>query len=178
MVNEKELIRKVRNGDSRSFNLLYELYVSDLYNFIFSYVKSGIVADEIVQEAFVKLWLNRTRLDENRSVKSYLFTISWHSFLKELKWVATHPLIGEFMEFLGNLNDEAMHKYDFNMYLKAISAAKDTLTPRQKEIFSMVKEDGMKVAEVAEILGIKEQVVRNQLSAAMRRLRESVLDQL
>ncbi|MBQ8837833.1 MAG: RNA polymerase sigma factor [Bacteroidales bacterium] len=178
MFNEKELIRKVRNGDSRSFNLLYELYVSDLYNFVFSYVKSGIVADEIVQEAFVRLWLNRARLDENRSVKSYLFTISWHNFLKELKWVASHPLIGEFIEFSCALNDEAMQKYDFNMYLKAISAAKSSLTPRQKEIFSMVKEDGMKVAEVAELLGIKEQVVRNQLSLAVRRIREYVLERL
>lgn len=175
MLSEKELIRKIRNGDNRSFNLLYELYVSDLYNFVYQYVKSDIVADEIVQEAFVRLWLNRSRLDESKNVRSYLFTISWHHFLKELKWAATHPLIGEFMELSGSFSDDVMHKYDFHMYLKAIAEAKELLTPRQKEIFSMVKEEGMKVSEVAEILGIKEQVVRNQLSFAMRRLREYIL---
>lgn len=175
MKSEKELILKVKDGDSRSFDLLYNLYVSDLYRFVFQYVKSDIVADEIVQDAFVKLWLNRSRLDENRSVKSYLFTISWHRFLKEIKWVATHPLIGEYMEFSTNLNEDSVLKYDFKLYLSIIDKAKENLTPRQREIFTLIKQDGVKVSKAAEMLGIKEQVVRNQLSMATRKIREYAL---
>ena len=69
-MDEKLLISQIKSGCEKSFRHLYELYVDDLYRFVFQYVKSEDATDEIIQDAFIRLWMNRERLDESKSVKS------------------------------------------------------------------------------------------------------------
>ena len=174
MVDEEKLVRKLARGDSRSFNLLYDRYVSSLYNFVYQYVKSDQTASEIVQETFVKLWTKREGLDPEKSVKSYLFTICYHKLIKELRRQVRNPLMVEYIGILEQ-SGETHPSYDFDHYMAAIRKAKAELPPRQRQIFELAKEDGLSVKEIASRLGIQEQVVRNQLSAALKKLREDIL---
>ena len=65
-------------------------------------------------------------------------------------------------------------KYDFDLFLKELETAKQKLTPRQKEIFTLNKEYNLSITEIASRLSITEQVVRNQLSAALKVLRREL----
>lgn len=80
----------------------------------------------------------------------------------------------EFIEYNDNIRtsgDEAEKQIDFDQFCKALKQAKEKLTPRQREIFELNKEQNLSVAEIAEQLCIKEQVVRNQLSTALKIIR-------
>lgn len=173
-LEDKQLIQKVKSGDSRSFRMLYDKYVSDLWNFVFRWLKSAELADDIVQDTFFRLWTHRSSLDETRSVKSYLFTISYHQLLKEIKRQIKNPLIKEYFEFVSHLQTPGYEgwQYDYDTFIKHLTEAKEKLTPRQREIFELSKEDGLPVLQIALKLSIQEQVVRNQLSAAIKKIRD------
>ena len=95
--NESLLIKGVKNGSDSSFRILYNYWVSKLYSFVFRYVKSEAVTDDIVQETFLRVWNYRERLNPEQSFKAYLFTISYHLLLKELRHQINHPLMEQFM---------------------------------------------------------------------------------
>lgn len=174
-MDEKMLISQIRSGCAKSFRSLYELYVNDLYRFIYQYVKSEDITDEIIQDTFIRLWMHRERLDESKSVKSYLFTISYRQVLKELRRQVRNPLMRDYVEFVDFLAVESRQAYDYDLFLRTLKLAKEDLPPRQREIWQLSREDGLSSAEIAQMLSISDQVVRNQLSAAMRKIRERLL---
>ena len=172
--DEIDLIHGLKAGSKTCFEALYNRWVSQLYHFVFHYLKSEEITDDIVQDTFVRIWNNRESLDPSLSFKSYLFTISYHSLLKELDRQLKNPLMNDYIEYeeqLRSSDNETQNLLEFDQFQKALKEAKQKLTPRQREIFEMNKECGIKVAEIALRLSISEQVVRNQLSTALKVLR-------
>lgn len=127
-------------------------------------------AKDVVQETFVKIWSNRTGINPDASFKAYLFTISYHFLLKELRRQLNHPQMEDYLDFKKDLisTDNVEAKYDFDLFLKELEVAKQKLTPRQREIFVLIRNIIFPLPEIASRLSITEQVVRNQLSAALK----------
>jgi RNA polymerase sigma factor (sigma-70 family) len=178
-MEEKDLINKVINGSYESFTELYNCWVSRLYNFVFSLVKSEDITQDIVQETFVKIWTNRTMLSPEYSFKSYLFTISYHLSLKEFKHVLNHPLLEDYMLYniQSSSDDSAVEsQLDFNNFLVKLGDAKQKLTARQREVFEMNKEYNIPIKEIAARLSINEQSVRNHLATALKIIRDEMKD--
>lgn len=169
-----QIVKKVKAGDHKAFRALYEMYVSDLYRFALKYVKSDAIAEEIVQDSFVRIWVGRTRLDESLNFRSYLFTIAYHQILREFRRQLRNPLLKDYFEYAANLSEEHRHGIDFDTYIAAVDKAKNELPPRKREIWLLSKEDGLSSSEIAQKLDISEQVVRNQLSAASKFIREEI----
>ncbi|WP_293711732.1 sigma-70 family RNA polymerase sigma factor [uncultured Parabacteroides sp.] len=176
MLEERRLLKELTEGSELSFNTLYNLWASRLYCFAFSYLKSDSAAKDVVQETFVKIWTNRAGINPDTSFKAYLFTISYHFLLKELRRQLNHPQMEHYLDFKKDIisTDDIEAKYDFDLFLKELEIAKLKLTPRQREIFVLNKEYGLSIAEIASRLSITEQVVRNQLSAALKLLRSEL----
>lgn len=176
MFEERRLLKELIEGSESSFNALYNLWASRLYHFAFSYLKSDSAAKDVVQETFVKIWTNRAGINPNTSFKAYLFTISYHFLLKELRRQLNHPQMENYLELKKELisAEDIEAKYDFDLFLKELEVAKQKLPPRQKEIFILNKEYNIPIAEIASRLSITEQVVRNQLSAALKVLRNEL----
>ena len=103
-MDEKDLIQKLKSGSAAAYKELYEQWVSRLYGFVFRYIKSEDATDDIVQETFLRIWINRSRLNPESSFKSYLFTISWHLLLKELRRQLNNPSMGEYIEYQNDLS--------------------------------------------------------------------------
>ncbi|MCM1177362.1 MAG: sigma-70 family RNA polymerase sigma factor [Clostridium sp.] len=139
-------------------------------------MKSSEIAREIAHDSFVRLWLNRDKLDGNRSVKGYLFAISRNQLIRELRRQMKNPLLRDYVGLAGSLGAEARIMYDYDTFVSGIEEAKQTLSPRQREIYIKNKEDGLPVKDIAAELGIGEQVVRNQLSAALSKIRRYLID--
>lgn len=176
-MDDRELILNVKSGSEYSYSILYRLWVSRLYNFVYRYVKSDSITSDIVQETFLRIWMNRADLDPDSSFKSYLFTISYHLLIKELRRQMNNPLMDTLLEYQSEWvtsDNETGRSIELEQFRKALVQAKKRLTPRLREIFELNKEQNMPVAEVARRLGITEQVVRNQLSMAVKIIREEL----
>lgn len=176
-MQEKMLIEDIRNGSEKAFKILYSLWVSRLYQFVYQYLKSESATDDVVQETFMRIWTNRESLNSEYLFKSYLFTIAYHCLLKELKRQINNPSMEKYLEYQNTMatkDDEISDEIDYDTFQKALEKAKSHLSPRQREIFELNKEYGISIPEIAEKLSITDQVVRNQLSAALKTLRNEL----
>ncbi|MBP3516989.1 MAG: sigma-70 family RNA polymerase sigma factor [Parabacteroides sp.] len=176
MLEEKQLLKKLTEGSEFGFNALYNLWASRLYGFVYSYLKSDSAAKDIVQETFVRVWTNRAGINPDASFKSYLFTIAYHLLLKELRRQLNHPQMENYLDLKNESasSEDIEAQYDFELFLKALEVAKKKLPLKQREIFVLNKEYSLSVREIALRLSISEQVVRNQLSAALKLLRREL----
>ena len=163
-------------GDERAFKKLFDSFFKSSCAFVKRYISDHGAVEDVVQETFVKIWTNRTGIDPNASFKAYLFTISYHLLLKELRRQLNHPQMENYLEIKKGLAsaEDIETKYDFDLFLKELERAKQKLTPRQKEIFILSKEYNLTITEIASQLSITEQAVRNQLSAALKVLRSEL----
>ena len=84
-MQDKHLLRQLRNGDRKAFEKIYVKYSKVLGFFLMGYLKSVEDTEEIIQDAFIKVWENNTAIDPNQNFKNYLFKISKHLFLNRLR---------------------------------------------------------------------------------------------
>lgn len=179
LIDEKTLVMELCSGSEKAYNLLYRQWVSRLYRFVYGYVKSKSITEDIVQETFVRLWLHRSELNPEKSFKSYIFTISYHLLLKELRHQLQNPLVESYITYLSDVktsDNEASSVVEYDEFEKALLLAKGKLSPRQREIFELNKEKNISIADIANELAINEHSVRKCLSAALKVIRTELSD--
>ncbi|MBS1567245.1 MAG: sigma-70 family RNA polymerase sigma factor, partial [Bacteroidetes bacterium] len=144
--------------------------------FCFSFVKSSEAADEIVSDVFIKLWQIRNKLPEIDNLKVYLYTVAKNFCLNYITRHFKNPVVLledidiEPVLHIGN-PEELCISADI---VYKIREAIRRLPPRSRLILQMVKEDGMRYQEVADILHISVLTVRNQLAIAVRKLADAL----
>ena len=72
MSSDRQLIRAIKNGDTKSFETLFERYYDRYFSFACALLHDADAAEDVLQNVFLKIWLGRDRLDENRSIENYL----------------------------------------------------------------------------------------------------------
>ncbi|HEY6504764.1 MAG TPA: RNA polymerase sigma-70 factor [Chitinophagaceae bacterium] len=162
--------------DMKAYKELYHLLYDGLHRFSFSIVKSKEVAEEIVSDVFIKIWQIRHRLPEIENLRVYLYTITKNFSLNYIHRNYKHPSVSidemdiEPVIELGTPEELCISAEMINRIRQAIMQ----LPPQCRVIFQLVREDGMKYKEVAEILNISVFTVRNQLAIAVRKLGEAL----
>ncbi|MBL7744197.1 MAG: RNA polymerase sigma-70 factor [Chitinophagaceae bacterium] len=160
----------------KAYKELYHLLFDGLHRFSFSIVRSKEVAEEIVSDVFIKIWQIRDRLPEIDNLKVYLYTITKNFSLNYIhRNYKNSSLSIEDMDVepvieVGNPEDQFISAEIMNKIRTAIQQ----LPPQCRIVFQLVKEDGMKYKEVAEVMNISVFTVRNQLAIAVRKLAEAL----
>ncbi|WP_195450268.1 RNA polymerase sigma-70 factor [Bacteroides nordii] len=176
---DKKYIIGLQKGSYSDFNRLYDLYADRLYGFAYNLTHSSEMAEEIVQEVFLKIWQMREHLSPEYSFRSFLFTIAKNKFLNDLRNRLTLLSYDEYITQLDDATERGENstesEFNFNELNEQVLQSKDKLSKRQKMIFEMSKEEGLSNQEIALKLGISEQSVRNQLSSALKVLREELI---
>lgn len=164
-------------GDVDSFKYFFDRYYDDLCNFVHVYLHDQALSEEIVQDIFVYFWENKEKLQINTSVKSFLFSASKFKSLNLLRDTKTQKRI---IEKIGKteplITSEEEDSYlDTVEFKKILDAAVDQLAPKCREIFLLSKFEDLSNREIAEKLGISVKTVENQMTIALKKLREYLL---
>lgn len=174
LLNEKDLVNQLKADDAVAFDELFELYGQKLYGFALKYLKSESEAEEMVQEVFVRLWENRKSLKSDYSFKSYLFTIALNQIRKFFNKRASA------LRFVRQLQEESLSdnhtvdSIDYGSLLMRIDEIVDTFPERKKQIFLKSRKEGKTSKEIAAELNISAGTVDNQVSDALRMIREAL----
>lgn len=162
--------------DMKAYKELYTLLFDGLHRFSYSIVKSKEVAEEIVSDVFIKIWQIRDKLPEINNLKVYLYTITKNFSLNYIHRSYKNSSI--------SINDmdiepiiEVHTPEELCISAEIVNKIKMTirqLPPQCRIIFQLVKEDGMKYKEVAEILNISVFTVRNQLAIGIRKISDAL----
>jgi RNA polymerase sigma-70 factor (ECF subfamily) len=173
----KKQIEGLKNNSYMDFKILYDAFSRNLFGFVYGLTKSESLSKDIVQETFIKVWVNRKNIQVDLSFKSYLFKISQNLIIDEFRKKMSNPVFENYLNYCDNIpagDNETEQKMDFDLFVKRLEKAKSKLTPRQREIFEMNKEQGIPVSEIARLFNINEQTIYNQLSTAVRTLKKEI----
>jgi RNA polymerase sigma-70 factor (ECF subfamily) len=172
--DELFILKKMIDGDIDSFKYFFDRYYDDLCNFVHVYLRDKVLAEEIVQDIFVYFWENREKLQIKASVKSYLFSASKFKSLNLLRDTKTQKKI---VSKIGKTEPFQTHEHensyiDTDEFKKILDSAVDQLAPKCREIFLLSKQKELSNKEIAEKLDISVKTVENQMTIALKKLRE------
>ena len=159
-------------GDEVAFGQIFKLYYPKLLVFAQAICKSRELAEEVVDNVFLKLWENRKVLPAIKNLNYYLLVATKHTaldYLEKMKKQASISLDNIEIEF-GDLQLNPENTLISAETIRIIQAVIDSLPPRCKVIFRLVKEDGLKYREVAELLNISVKTVETQMSLALSKV--------
>mgnify|MGYP006285415453 CR=1 FL=1 len=170
MTRGKE-IHMTGNMDKTAFEALFRKFFPALMAFSLKYLPDEDDAREVVHNVFINLWDKRASLDTSQSLKSYLFTAVHNRSLNVLR--DRRKFSDEDMpEISSGENVHAqMESMELEEHINAVIAG---LPEKCREIFELNRFDGLKYGEIAEKLGISVKTVENQMSKALRILREKL----
>jgi len=176
LTSNSELLNLLKEGDMLAFDAIYERYCKRIFAFVVRYVKSETDAEEIVQEVFLKIWKNKNKIDVYSSFESYIFTISYNSTISLLRKRVTEK---KYIDYLKNLQvaENVFELTDEVYYTELngqIQSLLSELTPRQKEIFLLSREEGLTHDEIAKKLGISSNTVKNHIVTTLNFLRTKI----
>lgn len=151
----------------------YKKHSRDLYNFM--YYKSGDedVASDHVQDAFIKIFENCSKISFAKA-RSYLFTTANNLFLNAVKHQKVKLSYNKNNPGTENDHQDPSFLLQEKEYMQQLENAIANLTPGQREVFLLNRIDGKKYREIAEMLGISEKAVEKRMMGALKSLREKV----
>lgn len=173
--NEKGLLVKVANGDEEAFRLLYDHYRQKMYAYAHHLTSSSLLADEVVQEVFLKVWLHRQKLPQVTHFNAWLYTITRNQLLDALKKIAKETISRKALyqvlpESVNNADDAVMQKENDKLLQQALSQ----LSSQQQIIYHLSRNKGMKYEEIARQLHIAPNTVKVHIVNALRTIREYI----
>lgn len=169
------LIIQIKKGNKLAFSQLFRLYYPKLFSFISQLLKDRQLAEEITQDVFLRLWINREKINPDLSFDSYLFTIAKHIVLnffrkKEIEQrYIDHTLHASGADYV----DEEEHFY-YKDLLAIIEQAVGQMPPQQQKVFRLSREQGLLNAEIAEKLGISKRTVEKHIYSSLTFLRKII----
>ena len=173
------LQKQVAAGDRNAFRQLYHQLSKKMVGFAFLMVKQRDAAMEIVDSVFIKLWMNKKNADSIGNIQVYLFAAVKNASLNYLSKKVNEKQADPFELMSIQISDEGNPEQMLitSELYKKINAAINELPPRCKLIFKLVREDGLKYKEVAEILNISENTVDAQMVIAVQKISQAVKGQ-
>ena len=173
--SENTLIRDLKQGSKKAFDLIYQMYAKRLYAYSLQFTKSSEDAEEIVQDVFVKLWINRENIRQEETLRSLLFIMTKHYLINAFRAKLNSPTYEEYVVWMEELSSEETH-YDveYKDFLRQLDQALIKLHPTQKKIIELSRFQQLSNKEIAEQLSLSEQTVKNQLSLGLKNLREEL----
>ena len=166
------LIRKLKTGDGNAFEQVYHMYKRPLYAIALRYLKDQQLAEEALQDIFVKLWKSCRALDEHQSLESFLFVCMKNHVLnmirKEKARIKAATIACQTKENSCYQTESDVAHNDLQAHLSLCMKA---LPARKKHIVQLSIIEGYSNQEIATSLHISENTVRSQLSQAKKVLR-------
>ncbi|MDR3024970.1 sigma-70 family RNA polymerase sigma factor [Chryseobacterium sp.] len=178
------LLKKIKSGDRPAFMLLYDRYWDSLYNFVFVRTRDKEIAEEILQNLWVKILENTDTIqtDDSESAKGYLLRHLHYrilDFYNSYKKAPPTLSIDEFdipseLEISDTDYFEILEENEINSLLSMIDEVVARLPSTEQQVYDMRIRKNMSVNETAEALGISNKTVSNKLSKALGEIREQL----
>lgn len=167
--NQKYLLELIARSDQQAFTELFHFYRNRTYTHALAFVQSSQLAEEIVQEVFLQLWIKREQLPSIDNIEAYLNTMVRHRAFRTLKNIARYNSI---------LQGSDQSEWHFSQQLQELVQQKEfaaiireavaVLPPQQKQAWQLNREQQLPRVRVAEIMGLSPETVKVHLAHAMR----------
>lgn len=181
---DAQLMERVRDGDTASFDLLMDRYRRPVINFVYRMVRDAAAAEEIAQDVFVQIYLARKRYTASARFSTWLFKVATNTTLKHIRKhrrvVRESELASETRErFLDLLtageNDGAHESLERKELGLLVQQALVALPDKEKVALTLRKYEGCSYQEIADIMKCSVAAIKTHIHRGKLRLRETLL---
>jgi len=170
---EKELLGRIAMGDQKAFTSLFTFYQAMVYDFSLRLTRSKSQAQEIVQQIFLKVWLNRENLSAIENFGAYLNRATRNESYSVLRKLSSKMLTEISLTEEGiSCESDSAHRLLYNESKAILNEAISKLPPQRKLVYQLCHEQGLKYDEVAAELHISSGTVHKHMKLALKSIRE------
>lgn len=172
---ERKMLISLKKGDEKAYEILFGLYYNKVKSFILGLTKDRFVSDDLAQNIFMKLWVNREKLDAVENLSSYLFTISRNEVYDYFRREAS---VKQYMDTF--FDESEMYcqlelKYDQEKIEKIVERCVDMMPSQRKIIYTMSRKENLSNAEIAQKINVSKRTVDAHIYQALKDIRSAVL---
>jgi RNA polymerase sigma-70 factor (family 1) len=171
-----DLQNRLAADDETALKVVYDMYSTKLFQLAFAIVHSKEMAEEVVVDVFIKVWKKRVQLSRIENFTYYLYVMTKNSSRDYLRKYGNKKNI--------NLDELSLPFYRVDAtpedlmiteeFIQQINKAINDLPAKCRLIFRLVKEDGLKYREVAELLHLNRKTVENQVGIALKKIHSAI----
>lgn len=172
-------INFIKNGNEAAFEKIFKMYFKNLHAFAYTFTKDDVIAEEMVQNVFFKIWEKKDQLQIDDSLKAYLYRSVHNESLNHLKHLKIKTSFQ--LQYSGNMessNQDASNQMMASELEDKIQKAISELPPQCRTIFQMSRFEQLKYQQIADQLNISIKTVENQMGKALKVLRLKLVEYL
>ncbi len=165
---ESELLIMLSEDSQYAFQLVFHRYKDHLYKVAMLFVKNPALAEEIVQDTFMKVWLHRKTLPRVRSLESWLYVVAKHLILNNNRrlareWKSKHGYLRQ----VATVENTTDHKIETSQYKTLVESALSQLSTQQRAVYHLIKDEHLSYEETGHRLHISPLTVKTHMSRAL-----------
>jgi RNA polymerase sigma-70 factor (ECF subfamily) len=172
---EHKLIILLKEDSEYAFQLIFDKHRNRIYKTAIKFLKSPIIAQDVVQDVFLKLWFERNNLNENKPIEAWLYTVAKHNILNKLRKIANDwKAVDQYANQITYEDNKTDHKLIDGQYQSHLSKAVSKLPEQQKLVFLLSRNDKLTYDQIGQKLGISPLTVKTHLSRALHFLKKEL----
>ncbi len=173
-----DLAHQLRRSDVAAFRKLFDIFNRPIHRFVSYKLADSDAAEDVTQEVFIKLWENRSDVQPERSIKSYLYTIANNltlNYIRHSKIVRKHQentrLVSEHLA--ERSPEQLLEQVEFD---EAVLTAINHLPEKSRIVFQLSRLENLSYKEIAARLDISIKTVESHIGKSLKLLRQALLD--
>jgi RNA polymerase sigma-70 factor (ECF subfamily) len=171
--NDHLLLQQIAERNELAFKTLFDAYKDRLYHYIHGMVKSKEVAEEIVMDVFLKLWLGKELVNQIENFDAFLFRVAYNKSIDFLRSAARDPgfrdLLWDEMQLAGGMYaDQVLLTREYESKLRE---AIGLLTPQRRLVYELSRDKGLSHLDIARKLQLSKHTVSNHIVEAQKFIR-------
>ena len=175
--NIEDIIRRLKEDDKSAVDELFGYYYPRLYHFSKSILKIGNDIDDILQEVFVKIWLNRQKISNAETFNAYIFTITKNEVLNLIRSKLKDNAFRDKL-YLKSVATEYQdqNQLEIDEIKTGIDQLVAGLPEKRQQVFILSRTEGLSNKEIAQQLNISEKTVEDHITHAIKHIKNSLKD--
>jgi len=169
---ENKLMSLLSQDSEYAFQLIYDRYRNRIYQIAMGYLKSPLLAQEVVQDVFLKLWFERGKLNPDQPIESWLYTVAKNNLVNRLKKITREWKAMDGLKLLADRSiDNAAYKIQDSEYNKLLQEAIRELPWQQRKVFQLARYERLTYIQIGEKMNISPLTVKTHMSRALAHIK-------
>ncbi len=168
------IVKKLIGNDKKALDEIYNFYYPKLYAFAKNFLKVEDDINDILQDVFVKLWLNRNKIKNVETFNAYLFTIAKNAIVSYFREKSKNPKFESRIQELATISSGEFNDLEYRDLKENLDKIIEQLPEKRRLVFKLSREDGLSNTEIAEKLGISKKTVEDHMLYSLRFIRKKL----